>query len=65
MRTSVLLILSLIAVSGCATPSVVTSDTYCRDTFFITHSKKDTEETKSQIDKHNSRRLCRCKGDCE
>lgn len=60
-----LLILSLLVLSACATDLVVTSDTYCRDTFFITHSKKDTEETKSQIDRHNSRRLCRCNQDCE
>ena len=53
-----------VAVAGCVSPGVTVSDTYCRDTFFITTSKRDTEETKAQIDRHNSRRLCRCSGDC-
>lgn len=58
-----LVVVGLLGLGACS--SVTTSDTYCRDTFFITTSKQDTAKTKEQIDKHNSRRLCRCNEDCE
>lgn len=53
----------LLLATACARDIPVISDTYCRDTFYITTSKKDTEETKTQIDKHNLRRETRCKGE--
>lgn len=67
MLTKILLILSALALSGCetASPDARALDTYCRDTFYITTEAADTEATKGQVDRHNSRRLCRCDADCK
>lgn len=52
-------------LAACAsTGNVTVADTYCRDTEYWRTSKRDTEATRSQADKHNSRRLCKCEGDC-
>lgn len=52
-----------LSLSACAGGAAI-SDTYCRDTFYWRTSARDTEETRRQADLHNSRRLCRCEGDC-
>lgn len=39
--------------------------TYCLLYTPITHSKKDTEQTRWQIDQNNSRWECVCNADCE
>ncbi len=54
---------SLLALAGCG-GGITVADTYCRDTFFWRTSARDTEESRRQADLHNSRRLCRCQGDC-
>lgn len=65
LRRACVLIAAALAASSCAgTGSVTVADTYCRDTDFWRTSKRDTEATRSQADKHNSRRLCKCEGDC-
>jgi hypothetical protein len=60
----VLLLLLPLALAGCLGGGTAISDTYCRDTFYWRTSARDTEETRRQADVHNSRRLCRCAGDC-
>lgn len=55
---------AVLALGACAGGSVTVSDTYCRDTFYWRTSKSDTEPTRQQADRHNSRRLCRCDNDC-
>jgi hypothetical protein len=55
----------LLGLGACAgNGGVAVSDTYCRDTFYWRTSARDTEDTRRQADLHNSRRLCRCEGDC-
>lgn len=54
----------LLALAGCTAGGTAISDTYCRDTLYWRTSARDTEETRRQADLHNSRRLCRCEGDC-
>ena len=62
---AVTLVRAGLMLMGCnSLPSVTVSDTYCRDTFFWRTSVRDTDETRRQADLHNSRRLCRCQGDC-
>jgi len=51
-------------LAGCIGGGTAISDTYCRDTFYWRTSARDTEETRRQADRHNSRRLCRCDQDC-
>jgi len=53
------------SLAACAPRPSAIADTYCRDTFYWRTAPADTEETRRQADRHNSRRLCRCDGDCE
>lgn len=64
-------VLAASVLSGCAPNIVGTEKAASRDmlTFCllyqpVTHSKKDTEETKRQIDFNNSRWECVCRADC-
>lgn len=64
---TLLLPLTLLAMSGCATVStapVVVSD-YCRIAKPIGYdSAKDTPETVAEIEAHNSAYVCVCENDC-
>ncbi|MGH7004193.1 MAG: hypothetical protein ACREIP_09620 [Alphaproteobacteria bacterium] len=66
MKTSrpVALLAAALALHACAGNGVTVSDTYCRDTFYWRTGARDTEETRRQADRHNSRRLCKCDRDC-
>ena len=52
-------------LGACSPRATAIADTYCRDTFYWLTAAGDTAETRRQADRHNSRRLCRCDGDCE
>ena len=60
-----LLLVPALLLGACAPRGAAIADTYCRDTFYWRTAAGDTGETRRQADRHNSRRLCRCDGDCE
>lgn len=58
--TLIALALILLALPSCATNTPGPSaDTYCRDTFYLTHARTDDPETKRQHGIHNGRREAR------
>ena len=58
-----LILATALALSGCATSSAVI-DTSCTLFSPITFSSKDTPETRQQVERHNSKWVCRCRKDC-
>ena len=56
---AILLILALVLVSGCETPSSVTSSR-CLTDEVIGIAPSDTEETKRRIVKHDRELICSC-----
>lgn len=58
-----MLALAASGTSACTTASGVI-DTSCTLFGPITYSSKDTEQTQSEIRKHNSVWVCRCEKDC-
>jgi uncharacterized protein YceK len=60
-----LLLLTLSALSGCATVSTVPVNSYCAIAKPITYdAKKDTPETIFEVEQHNSVFICLCEQDC-
>jgi len=57
-------ILLLAGLTGCATGSAAPSD-YCLIAKPITYSPQDTPGTVAQIEQHNSDYVCACEQDCQ
>jgi hypothetical protein len=64
MQKFALILVLILSACSTSSPDAQALDTYCRDTFYITTEPVDSEGTKTQVDRHNSRRLCRCDSDC-
>ncbi len=60
-----LLLLILSALSGCATVSTVPVNSYCAIAKPISYdATKDSSETVTEIEAHNSAFVCICEADC-
>lgn len=60
-----LLLLILSALSGCATVSTVPVNSYCAIAKPISYdATKDSSETVTEIEAHNSVFVCLCEDDC-